>query len=340
MATALNQKIAVGQNIVPNPSFEEITSDSCVLEANISMMPCVLNWYTVQGIPDYVNHRLNDHKIRAPLAKDGDAIIGLYLPYPGSLKLEYIETKLPKPLTKGSVYTAKVYVAKDLKHYPKSISGIGILISNAPLVDQIGSTNGIEQLKSIQKLQPQALEHSGTLLNKKNEWMLVQGTFTADGTEEYVSLGRFQLTDINDLTIGAYYYFDSISIVEQSSTLSLANLSTGSTPVKLTNLHFESGSVKIGTDSFDELNKLVDILKTNKEIILLISGHTDNSGNDIDNNALSLGRAEAVKVYLIEAGINTDRIVTKGFGASNPISSNNTAEGRLLNRRIEVQIIE
>ena len=65
-----------------------------------------------------------------------------------------------------------------------------------------------------------------------------------------------------------------------------------------------------------------------------LEGHTDSTGPEAYNMGLSVRRAEAVKNHLVENGIDTSRLTTKGFGESNPIAPNDTAKGRAENRRV------
>ena len=78
----------------------------------------------------------------------------------------------------------------------------------------------------------------------------------------------------------------------------------------------------------------------NPEISIELSGHTDNVGNAKKNVDLSQQRVEIVKQYLLEKGIGTDRISGKGYGGSQPITSNKSEVTRRLNRRVEFKIIE
>ena len=71
-----------------------------------------------------------------------------------------------------------------------------------------------------------------------------------------------------------------------------------------------------------------------------ISGHTDNVGNDADNQRLSLERAEAVKKFLITLGCDSKKLVTVGYGKNKPIAPNTTPEGRQQNRRVEFRVIK
>lgn len=108
-----------------------------------------------------------------------------------------------------------------------------------------------------------------------------------------------------------------------------------SQPIILKNVFFESGSADLKSVSLTELNKLKELLATNTTLKIQINGHTDNVGSETNNLNLSQNRAKAVADYLIEQGISADRLSYKGFGESEPIDSNETAEGRKNNRRTE-----
>ena len=84
------------------------------------------------------------------------------------------------------------------------------------------------------------------------------------------------------------------------------------------------------------LDKVVAVLKAQPAWKLTIEGHTDSSGGDAHNQELSNRRAEAVKSYLVGAGIGADRLTARGLGASAPLASNDTPLGRSQNRRVEL----
>ena len=75
----------------------------------------------------------------------------------------------------------------------------------------------------------------------------------------------------------------------------------------------------------------------NKDYKLIISGHTDSSGNPDKNMILSKERADAVKQYLIVHGVQGHRLSADGYGATKPVADNKTAKGRALNRRVELE---
>ena len=87
------------------------------------------------------------------------------------------------------------------------------------------------------------------------------------------------------------------------------------------------------------MNKLADYLASNKGIKIEIGGHTDNQGSESYNERLSSDRAKAVYDYLVNKGIDSKRMTYKGYGMSKPIASNDTEEGRALNRRTEFTIV-
>jgi outer membrane protein OmpA-like peptidoglycan-associated protein/opacity protein-like surface antigen len=98
---------------------------------------------------------------------------------------------------------------------------------------------------------------------------------------------------------------------------------------------FTSGSAVISPQSEEILTKAFNTLNDNPEIEVGIQGHTDNRGSSALNKNLSQARAEAVKAWLVKKGVAANRIQTQGFGPDKPIASNDTAEGRQQNRRIE-----
>lgn len=103
---------------------------------------------------------------------------------------------------------------------------------------------------------------------------------------------------------------------------------------------FNSGSATLTEDSFSALDAVAALMKENAGISLKLSGYTDNSGNAVTNLRLSQQRAEAVKSYLTSQEITEDRLEAEGFGIANPRADNSTAEGRALNRRVEMEIIK
>ncbi|HHH50587.1 MAG TPA: OmpA family protein, partial [Saprospiraceae bacterium] len=104
------------------------------------------------------------------------------------------------------------------------------------------------------------------------------------------------------------------------------------------NLTFDTGSANISGSSKTEVENFAKVMNAYSTIKVEVQGHTDNTGDAAKNKTLSQARADAVKAMLMNLGVSGDRITTNGYGADNPTASNDTAEGRKQNRRIEVKI--
>ena len=103
---------------------------------------------------------------------------------------------------------------------------------------------------------------------------------------------------------------------------------------------FDTGKFSFQKQTFPVLKAITAILKEYPTAKFSIEGHTDNVGKADFNQKLSDGRANAVKQYLIDNGIDPFRLTSKGFGMDNPIDTNKTAKGRANNRRVEVKLFK
>lgn len=109
---------------------------------------------------------------------------------------------------------------------------------------------------------------------------------------------------------------------------------------KLNNLFFEQSEATVLPESFDELDKLYDLLTRYPDMVIELGGYTDRQGYRSANKRLSRTRADAVRNYLINRGIHKKRIKAVGYGSENPIAPNDTEENRAKNRRVEVTILD
>jgi outer membrane protein OmpA-like peptidoglycan-associated protein len=110
-------------------------------------------------------------------------------------------------------------------------------------------------------------------------------------------------------------------------------------PVAFEMINFASGSAKLTKEAINSLNRAVAILSDNTDLIVELQGHTDNVGSAAINKRLSEQRAAAVKLYLINRGIAESRLTVAGLETANPVGDNSTAEGRAMNRRVELRIL-
>lgn len=104
-------------------------------------------------------------------------------------------------------------------------------------------------------------------------------------------------------------------------------------------IEFESGSARLTPKGMAILDEMLAKMRDMKDIRVQIIGHTDNVGQAQANQALSLARAQAVRIYLVEHGIASTSLSALGKGADDPVADNASAEGRARNRRIEFKVL-
>jgi len=110
--------------------------------------------------------------------------------------------------------------------------------------------------------------------------------------------------------------------------------------LRLNNILFETDKFDLLPVSFLELDKIVSLMLQNKKMIIEVAGHTDDIGSDSYNQQLSQKRAEAVRNYLLNKGIEAKRVIAKGYGESRALVENDSDSNRALNRRVELMILE
>lgn len=208
---------------------------------------------------------------------------------------------------------------------PKPTIIIQGVVTNAKTTDPVGAVVLIEDINSGELL----------AVNKSNS---VSG-------EYLVVLPAGRNYSVSTTSEGFFFYSESFEIPKDTSyaeitmDIALEPIEKG-TKVVLNNIFFESGRAELKPISYVELNKAVDLLEKNPTMVIEIGGHTDNLGSDELNLKLSQSRADAVRDYMILAGIDQARIRSKGYGESTPIEDNSTEEGRAANRRTEFEIVE
>ena len=109
--------------------------------------------------------------------------------------------------------------------------------------------------------------------------------------------------------------------------------------IGVASLEFENGKAEILPNMEADLKKVVDFLIDHPSFKLNVSGHTDSSGDALLNLSLSQRRAQAIKTWIVDGGVNADRIGAVGYGSQRPIVvEEKTEEDRALNRRVEFEI--
>lgn len=145
---------------------------------------------------------------------------------------------------------------------------------------------------------------------------------------------------------GYLFYSAHFSLKEESNIIDPFRKDIPLKPIRegekivLRNIFFETDSFNLLPESTAELDNLVRLLNTNNQIQVQIGGHTDNIGTPQYNQILSEKRAQSVYKYLMNKGISQRRLTFKGYGATVPVSSNDTPEGRAQNRRTEMIVTD
>lgn len=157
--------------------------------------------------------------------------------------------------------------------------------------------------------------------------------FWTFSTTEYYS-GKWDGKKISD-EVGNCEHFKNLS-GENAAGSKLEEELKKDGRVAVYGINFDFNSDKIKDESKQTLDQIVGILKENSDWKMTVEGHTDNIGGESFNQTLSEKRANAVKKYLTDAGIDESRLTAKGVGLSKPVSTNDTEAGRARNRRVEL----
>ncbi len=133
---------------------------------------------------------------------------------------------------------------------------------------------------------------------------------------------------------------DLAAAAESKAKAAKAKAAKGCTPeiIKLSGIRFPHDSARITAAAAGILDKAVATLKRRSDINVEVAAHTDSSGSNEYNQALSDRRAASVMEYFKAHGVSASRMTSKGYGESQPIATNTTKEGRAQNRRVELRV--
>ncbi|RMF31132.1 MAG: OmpA family protein [Bacteroidetes bacterium] len=342
-----------GENLVPNPGFEQYSSPPIGWFYKGEHYTRVMKYWSSATVasPDVFGPRV---RVPSHWAEKG---FGQQQPHGGhsmsGITLfgceqgkphcrEYIQVQLLEPLVVGQTYRVEMWVS----HLPRSlqINGLGFAVSEEPLREL---TDGPLSLIPV--------VFSSTIIKAPNHrWIKIGGHFQAESPANYLIIGNFfpdSLTRVAppapDALPYAYYYVDDVSLVKTPPILPVPDpdydlekieLVEGKT-IPLKNIFFEFDKWELMPRSYVELKKLLKIMRENPEMVIEVRGHTDDMGDDAYNLPLSEKRAKAVVDYLVQNGIAPERATFRGLGSSQPVAGNDSPEGRQLNRRVEFFIV-
>jgi outer membrane protein OmpA-like peptidoglycan-associated protein len=130
---------------------------------------------------------------------------------------------------------------------------------------------------------------------------------------------------------------DTSQPTNPAPTPQAAALPVATAPLVLEGVSFETGSARLQSGSYVELDSVAKVLMAHPTLKVEIGGHTDNAGTPADNQHLSTLRAEAVRNYLVAKGVPFQQMVARGYGATMPRTPDTTPQGRAANRRVEIR---
>lgn len=250
-----------------------------------------------------------------------------------------IYTRFKNKLIRGKTYKITMFVKRE------NIAWLA--------VDKFTIAFSDSYEKPFKDLVPVTLQKTfPSTMIRDTTWTKVLAIYVAQGDEEYMYLASFMdqikwekdPSAVGKINGNAFYFIDDIAIEEELCTpiidLGLPKTLKKNVPITLKNIFFENGKSSLLPGSYKELDKLIKLLKENPTAQIEIRGHTDNVGQDADNQKLSQERAKAVYDYLISKGIAGTRLSYKGFGASKPIADNSKEHGRISNRRVEFIVLK
>ena len=206
---------------------------------------------------------------------------------------------------------------------------------------------------------PASVSVSGVVKDAKNKrpvtatigYHLSASKQTLDSVQSFASTGAYRMSLIKGQV---YTYIASARGYQSASgVLDLSKIAGGQTltrdivltplvvgdKVTLKNIYFEMSKSDLLSASFSELDKLASMMQDNPNMTIRLEGHTDIIGDHDKNLQLSRDRVLACERYLVQAGINTNRIETVGYGDTRPILTKGTDEDRKVNRRVEFVIL-
>ncbi len=253
---------------------------------------------------------------------------------------EYIHVNLGEPMVEGQAYYVEFW-AMPLE--------TGLLVNN------IGVYFSVERMRErtdreVRKL-PQVLA-TNVVGNEQSGWTRITGEFTATFPYRYLTIGNFD-TDENTMVIHGedrtqpfgYYYIDDISVQKRPPIIEAPEDELADwypieedKTIRLNEVLFDYDKSSIRLDAERELKKLLKFLSEYPTMEIEVTGHTDNTGGFEYNMRLSTRRARAIVQYLIDNGIEADRLSYLGYGNTRPIATNETESGRQKNRRVEFRI--
>jgi outer membrane protein OmpA-like peptidoglycan-associated protein len=348
---ALGQK-SPPENLVPNPGFEEYSDQPTGWYYTGKDFSRVARYWTspTATSPDIYGPKVTVPK---PWAAKGFGKVKSYegVSHAGITVYgcengkphcrEFVQVQLNEPLIPGQRYGFSCMLA----HLEKSVlvRNIGLWFSEQEIEEPTETPIVEEPILSLDRFLP-----------SDGKWYRWTGQFVAHAEGSYLIIGNFKSDDDSqikmpirsDLRYG-YYYLDDVRLFKIPPILvapvvesPLAHfVPKPGEIVTLGKIYFEHDRYDFMPQGFVQLNQLLAFLQKYPNMHIEIIGHTDSVGTDDYNQQLSIRRSQAVLNWLVHKGIDRNRLLSSGYGCSQPVNSNLTTKGRSENRRVEIKVI-
>ncbi len=376
-----------GQNLVMNPSFEQIKPGAVVVACEFTQYSYdfprrAASWGGFRdGTPDLLRAAENcDWLLQV---HSGAQCLGIitYLPAEDLGQKadfhEYVHGQLSAPLKPGQKYRLECWVRCDsaiLIAHLKKVYGaktpiVPIQSGNLGFYFSVASFEHNEissKINAVSKTRPQV--NFGEVIQTHGQWTKLSTTFVPDQPFQYFTMGNFfsDKSTANDLPADDHQRIGqknaglpaAIDKIKRGTYLCIDDISVAladppAPPVSIekallkdrkytfsAGVLFDSGKADLRPEAGKELDSLVIFLQKYPEVILGISGYTDDVGTDEYNLELSEHRAKSVQDFLEAKGIPADKLRSRGFGETRPVADNSTEYGRQSNRRVECIILK
>lgn len=350
-------------NLVPNPSFEEVEKKV----KSPGQIEYATGWKAATlGPVDLYSEDAKSEEVGVPAnsygeekAMTGKNYAGIsFYSYKDKEPRGYLQAKLKEPLKKGEKYCVQFNVSfADLSKY--AVNNLGLYISE----DAISAKNN-----DVLKAEPQIVHRKNRIFSKQFWWETICGEYTAKGGEEYITIGNFKPSDATlsekvkrprgftkPQTYDGYYYIDDVSVVNSKNVENCQCELIAGGKAEVINKEFKSDpnaveevevngleitfapkSSAISAEANKKLDGVIAYLKENETTKIVIIGHIDASEKAMA--VLAQKRAEAASKYIVSKGISQDRIKVESKTDTEPKDETGTPEGQKANMRIEFSV--
>ena len=311
-----------------NPSFEDIPGHS---RPPIGWRDCGAFLFPGESPPDV--QPSGSWEVRKP-ANNGDTYLGMVVRENDTW--ESVSQQLSGTLKKGKTYTFDLFLCTS-EVYMSFTKANRSTESNYTTPAKLRIWGG-NSLCSKEVL----LAESSLITN--NNWKKYYFTFKPTKNVNYIVLEAFYKTSTLVPYNGNILVDNASNIVEviKESPVTVKELTQKVTPgqiIKLDQLYFKADNSSLDKNSHKVLNEVVDFMQRNEAVKIEIGGHTNGVPSVEYCQKLSSARAREVANYIINKGIDKNRVTYKGYGKSKPIASDRTPEGRKKNQRVEIKLL-